>query len=342
MKQRFFEVFHKILYFSKQHKRAINVTVQVVVSAVLIYQLLRLIDIPEMVILFSNVNAFYFILLLALITFDRIFMAYKWHFLLKVKDRSISFLTVIKTYYIGTFIGFFLPATIGGDIVRVVKLRSDKHKGSDIMYYVILERMLGFAASAILATVTALFLIFLFKLKIWIFLLIAGAILVLFIILILFSFNRLVINKIDRNERLAGNFIFSRLKKIYVSYADYKNHKGLLVLFLVLSILEQMVPVVANYLMGLMLNLDIPLMYFLLVIPLVQLISRIPVSFEGIGINEGLMVYFFGLLGLSKTGAFSIGLLGHIAVIFATLPGLYFYFRDFRTLISKKNNKDII
>jgi len=63
----------------------------------------------------------------------------------------------------------------------------------------------------------------------------------------------------------------------------------------------------------------------------VQLISRIPISFEGLGVNEGLLVYFFSLLGLSKTGAFTIGLLGHIAIIIATLPALFFYIKDIKT-----------
>ena len=147
----------------------------------------------------------------------------------------------------------------------------------------------------------------------------------------LISFSEVIVQKIDKNERLSKNLLFSKFKKLYLSYAEYKNHKGLLSLFLALSILEQLAAVIGTYLACRALNLSIPFIYFLLIIPLVQLISRIPISFEGLGVNEGLLVYFFSLLGLSKTGAFTIGLLGHIAIIIATLPALFFYIKDIKT-----------
>jgi uncharacterized protein (TIRG00374 family) len=340
MKHRFNFIFHRLLKFLKGRKRIFNFVIQLAVSIILIILLLRWISINDMLSLFRNINIYYFILLLALVTFDRIFMAYKWHLLLKIKDTNISLVSAIRTYYIGTFIGSFLPTTVGGDIVRVLKLHSEKRKGTDILSSVILERMLGFIASAILAPIAAIFLISLFNLKIWHFFVIAGALLFFFIILMLIPFSEAIFRKIDKNEKLSRNFLFNKLKNLYLSYTKYKNNKGTLILFLVLSILEQLVPVIGNYLACRALNLSIPFVYFLLIIPLVQLISRIPISFEGFGVNEGLLIYFFSLLGLSKTGAFTIGLLGHIAIIIATLPALFFYFKDIKTSFEHVRRED--
>ncbi len=331
MKRRFNFIFKRPLEFLKRRKRIFNFIIQLVVSIILITLLLRWVNIGDMISLFKNINIYYFILLLALVTLDRIFMAYKWHLLLKIKDTSISLVSAIRTYYIGTFIGSFLPTTVGGDIVRVLKLHSEKRKGTDVLSSVILERMLGFIASAVLAPIAALFLISFFKLNIGRFLGIAGVLLFLFIILMLIPFSEAIFRKIDKNEKLSRNFLFNKFRNLYLSYAKYKNNKNILILFLALSILEQLVPVIGNYLASRALNLSIPFVYFLLIVPLVQLISRIPISFEGFGVNEGLLVYFFSLLGLSKTGAFTIGLLGHIAIIIATLPALFFYFKDIKT-----------
>ena len=157
MKRRFNIIIHSLLELIKRRKRRFNIIIQLVVSIVLIILLLRLINIPDMFSLLKNVNPYYFILLLALITFDRIFMAYKWHLLLRIKDMSISVFSVIKIYYVGTFIGFFLPTTVGGDMVRVLKLHSEKRRGTDVLSSVIMERILGFIASAILAPIAALF-----------------------------------------------------------------------------------------------------------------------------------------------------------------------------------------
>jgi uncharacterized protein (TIRG00374 family) len=284
-----------------------------------------------MVLLFKNINILYLILLLALITADRILMAYKWHLLLKVRDIGVSLTGAIRIYYIATFVGFFLPTTVGGDIVRIIKIRSEKHKGADALSSVVLERMLGFIASAIFASAAALLLVFYLKLNVWNFFLIAGAVLLIFTSIVLVMFNGRVAGKIESNKRLSENFILNKLLGAYKSYLQYRRHKKTLVMFFVLSMIEQMAPVIGNYLAGMALNLKIPFIYFLLIMPVIQLITRIPVSFEGLGVTEGLLVYFFLLLGLSKTDAFSVGLLGHIAVIVATLPALFFYIRDIKT-----------
>ncbi len=339
MKHRFNITIHNIREFIKRRKRIFNIIIQLAVSIILIILLLRLINIADMISLLKNVNPYYFILLLALITLDRIFMAYKWHLLLKIKDMSISLFSTIRIYYIGTFIGFFLPTTVGGDMVRVLKLHSEKQRGTDALSSVILERILGFIASAVLAPIAALFLISFFKLNVWRFLWIAGIVLFLFTILMLISFSENIVRKIDRSEKLSKNFLFNKFKKLYLSYAEYKNHKGILALFSALSVLEQIAPVIGNYLACRALNLSIPFIYFLLIIPLVQLISRIPISFEGIGVNEGLLVYFFSLLSLSRTSAFTIGLLGHIAIIIATLPALFFYIRDIKTSFNQSRRE---
>ena len=339
MKRKFKIFVSNLLEFIKQRRRRFNLIIQIVISVALIILLLRLINISDMFSLLKRANLYYFILLLALVTVDRIFMAYKWHLLLKVKDKSISLFSAIKTYYIGTLAGFFLPTTVGGDMVRVLKLRSEKKSGTDVLSSVIMERMLGFIASAILAPIAALFLISFLELDVWRFLWIAGAFLLFFIVLIVISFSGFIVRKIDRSKKLSGNIFFGKFKKLYLSYAEYKNHKGLLAVFLILSILEQIMPVIGNYLACRALNLSVPFVYFLLIIPLIQLVSRIPISFEGIGVNEGLLVYFFTLLGLSTTGAFTIGLLGHIALIIAALPALYFYIRDIKNSYRRSMHK---
>jgi uncharacterized protein (TIRG00374 family) len=340
MKRKFKIFISNLLEFIKRRRRRFNLIIQILISVVLIILLLRLINISDMFALLKSVNLYYFILLLALVTADRIFMAYKWHLLLKVKDKSISLFSAIKTYYIGTLAGFFLPTTVGGDMIRVLKLRSEKKSGTDVLSSVIMERMLGFIASAIVAPIAALFLISFLELDVWRFLWIAGAFLFFFIVLIVISLSGFLVRKIDRSKKLSKNILFGKFKKLYLSYVEYKNHKGLLAAFLILSILEQMMPVIGNYLACRALNLSVPFVYFLLIIPLIQLISRIPISFEGIGVNEGLLVYFFVLLGLSKTGAFTIGLLGHIALIIAALPALYFYIRDIKNSYYRSRHED--
>lgn len=296
--------------------------IQLTISIGLIVLLLNIIDLKKVIVLLKGLNIWFFLLLLILITLDRFFMAYKWHLLLKAKDLDISYLDSVRVYYLSTFASFFLPTTVGADIFRVYKLHVEKKEGANILSSVIVERMLGFIASAFVAVLGVALLIFLLGLEVWALLWYAIIFLVFFTLVFISSF---FIHKI---------FIFEKIAGFYKSYREYKGKRGLLYIFVILSSIEQLAPVAGNYLAALALGLDIPFMYFLAVIPIVQLLNRIPISLNGIGINEGLLVYFFSILNLDKADGFSVGLIGQAGVLASVLPAIFYLFG--KGLLKKK------
>lgn len=305
-------------------KPSIKFFIQLIVSLGLIVALLKIVNPGKVVVLLGSINIWFFILLLLLITFDRIFMAYKWHLLMKAMNIKTSIYDAIRVYYIGTFASFFLPTTVGADLVRVYKLHSEKQEGTKVFSSVIIERLLGLIASALVAVLGILFLIYILKLDIWLFFWSAVLLLILFIIIFIFSFyTHFVFGR--RVKQWMKEFpLFEKLKKVYKIYTEYKNKKPLLLFFIILSCLEQLVAVIGDWLASYALGLSIPFIYFLAVVPIVQLFNRIPVSFNGIGVNEALLVYFFALLGLQESAAFTIGLIGHVAILLSVLPVVFY------------------
>lgn len=293
--------------------------IQFIISICIIILLLKIVNPVQVIRLLGNIDPWPFMLLLLVITLDRIFMAYKWYLLLKARGVKVSIYDTVRIYYIGTFASFFLPTTIGADLVRVYKLHNEKKDGVKILSSVILERMLGFIASALVASVGILSLIYILKLDLWRFLWISVIIFMSFIFFLIMSFNSHYIFK-----RLRKGAIYERLDGLYRAYMDYKDNKMLLVVFIILSSLEQLVPVIANYIAAYAIGLYVPILYFLAIIPIVQLFTKMPISFNGIGINEGLLVYFFSLLGLQKSNAFTIGLVGHAAILLSVLPVMFY------------------
>lgn len=304
---------------------------QLLVSGGLVLLLLLIIDVKEMFSLIRNINFIFFVCIIGLFSVDRMLMAYKWNLLLKVKGMNIPLKEVVKVYYMGTFMGLFLPTTVGIDVIRGYKLFRDGYQGSDVVSSIIIERFLGFIASAILALISSTLLLFVLDFDIaHIFYLSFG----LFVGLILIFILSMKIHIFAKLDRVKSVFI-QKLNKLYNSYRMYQSHKKILVIFLLLSLIEQLVPVFANYLASCALNLSIPLWIFFLVMPIVQLIARMPIpSFNSLGVIEGLMAYLFSILHLSTTHAVTIGLIGQIAILLATLPGIYFIFTT-KTKVSR-------
>ena len=63
------------------------------------------------------------------------------------------------------------------------------------------------------------------------------------------------------------------------------------------------------------LNLPVPLWYLMLFIPLVHILSALPLSFAGLGVREGGYVAFLALIGVGKDQALAFGLLWSALVL---------------------------
>jgi uncharacterized membrane protein YbhN (UPF0104 family) len=69
------------------------------------------------------------------------------------------------------------------------------------------------------------------------------------------------------------------------------------------------------------LNLLVPVWYLMLAIPLIHILSALPVSFGGVGVRESGYVLFFTLVGVSKDEALAFGALWSALVLGANLLG---------------------
>ena len=70
----------------------------------------------------------------------------------------------------------------------------------------------------------------------------------------------------------------------------------------------------------------------ILLIPLVMLVSTLPVSIAGWGVREGAMILAFDLLNILPSDALFVSILFGIVVAISTIPGLIFWFMVGRDL----------
>jgi uncharacterized protein (TIRG00374 family) len=272
------------------------------------------------------------LLLLALVVAlaDRVLMAYKWGVLLQAKKIQIPLASLTSSYLISNFLGVFLPATVGGDALRAYAVSRDGHKFSDVVSSIIVERLLGFVAlfllalasvgiglltvgQNLLAEVRDLF---------WVFLLLLCAATVL----ILLSLNRGIAHGAQQWLRTLGinwskSGLILKLAAVYQSYQSYRYSPKHLAAFLALTVLENLFPVLWTYLLALAFQLHIPVLYFFILVPIVLVLVRLPISLDGFGIQEGTFVFFLSLVGVAQSEALLLGLASHFVALASILPG---------------------
>lgn len=261
------------------------------------------------------------VVVLLLLTLDRVLMAAKWWLLLRARGLPVSLWGSLRAYYVASFAGLFLPMTLGADAVRVMTL--PRAAGvSELVASIAVERGIGAGAQAILA-VLALGLLAreagLVGGELW--WAVGGT---FFAVVILFPLSFALAGWGSRwldREGIPGKV----LGPLLTAYAAYRAHPRVLWGFFGLTLLEGFFPVTIHFVAARALDLQLPFLLFLATIPIVFLVGRLPVSLGGIGVVESSFVYLASVLGVTPADGFAIALLAEAALLVSLLPGAVAY-----------------
>jgi uncharacterized protein (TIRG00374 family) len=261
----------------------------------------------------------------------------RWQILLKAQDFSFSITELLRLTLIGIFFNNFLLGTNGGDIIKAYYIGKEakKNKAAAILT-IFVDRIVGFLSFLVLATVM-IFLNFnnpqlrnLLR-----FLGICYSIIFLGLIVAL---------NIRKTKKLFS-FIerFSKVKNIlgelYQALDMYRSRKKHLATAFLMSLSAQFFLVYAIFLLSNSLSIKaITFFNYLTLVPVIQTISSVPVSFSGLGITEGAYVYFLTPLGISMEKSFALSFLARVFNIFWGLTGAGVYLMsDIRLSSAKKS-----
>ena len=78
--------------------------------------------------------------------------------------------------------------------------------------------------------------------------------------------------------------------------------------------------------LGVGMSLELP--YYVLFVPVISLVSMIPISIAGLGVQEGAFVYLFSLTEMNLAMILSMALLVRMLVVVSVLPGAILYLQE--------------
>lgn len=281
----------------------------------------------------TDLNLKYIVLAYALGVIDRILMAYKWNILLRAKEIWISLKDITITYLSASFLGLFMPATVGADAIRAYAVAKEDYSTSDVVSSIFMERLLGMIALMmfVLGSVVLSFFVlsqeFVSSIQNVFWVVLAGTVALGGLLWI--SMNKVLLHRVaDFFQRWEGRGPERALKKarsFYSSYATYRENVRDIISFFMLSCFENLFPIFWSFCVSLSFSIDLPLLYFFIVVPIAVMLRRIPISIGGIGVHEGTYVYVLSLIGISTSEALLLGITTHILSVAIILPGAIFF-----------------
>ncbi len=309
------------------HKSKLLTYGRLTLGLILITLLIARVDRQAVIATFTHLRMDYYLFALTLFFLSIVVSAYRWQLILSATGASPTIGQLTAINLIGNFFSNFLPTAVGGDVVRIAELtyqgRSDYHHN---ISSVMLDRLVGLISLAIMAAIA----------------LIAGfstvqnetiRIIVLAAIVGLASgwflfFNKALIRKFQWLVRLPG---LHRLEptciRLYQSLYDLHSRQQLLRSSVAISLGLQIIEVIAVLLMARSLGIQLSALYFFLFLPLIWLITMIPLSLNGLGLREGAFTFFFGLVGVAAPAAVALSFLVYSARLCSGLVGGLLYAR---------------
>jgi uncharacterized protein (TIRG00374 family) len=259
-----------------------------------------------------------------LVLVDRALMAYRWWALLApLGDRRPPLRTVMRIFFVSTFVGTFLPASIGGDVVRAWSLSREDVSPTLSVASVVLDRLLGIAGILLMAAVGLGLVPELARnaaVELALVMTSTGCVLVLALI---FS--------VRLDEALRGQLgrlparLASLLEKGLSGLQVYRKAHGVLLAVLLASGAVQVLRILQAWLLGIGVGINAPLAVYFGFIPIILLVMLLPITINGLGTSQLAFAWTFSQVGVATSDAVALSVLFVGLGIIGNLPGGLLY-----------------
>ena len=255
---------------------------------------------------------------------DRVLMSYKWGLLLAIRGYSISLARKLMVYCSAMMWGLALPSTVGADGIRVILVRRFGVRVDDTLATILVERGIGF----IVALLTAVASLILLRTmvpddRVYDYMLALGVAALLGAITILvFSFTDNALNSLLRlvPKRFADSKAVRLLERLHEAYVSLASDRPRIAAFSVLTLIEHIVVIVCYALVARALEVQFNPVFMFAAVPLAILVSRLPVSLDGIGVYEGIFIAIMALGGVQPADALAVSLAARALQVVVWFP----------------------
>ena len=235
---------------------------------------------------------------------------YSWQLIFKKQRIKVSFTKSLKIYLIGYYYGVITPGYTG-ELVRIPYLKEESKEPTGklfintfievVLHTMSLNFMMIFGTILIIEELPIAFPI-------------ATAYLLVQLVIYIYLFKK------ERGENLF-NFLINLLtpKKIRhhllkftgTFYNDFPRLRDLVLPF-ILGIPEWILIYSSIYILGIPLGITVPYFEFILIYPIANVISFIPITMAGLGTREAALILLFSFYGVPAQSALVLSLAGHI------------------------------
>ncbi len=310
-------------------KKHLLTLLKVLVSLVLITYLFVRMDLGQVYLVLRSANFLYLLPAGLLFLLAMTNSALKWYILLRAQRVRVPFSAILSYTYVGFFFNNFLPANVGGDVMRGYGLARYTERTAEAAVSVILDRIVGLLVFMTSAAVSAAVAVLIMDHKE-----LQGVELAAFLGLGFVAAG--LAGMLSRRARALLGKVFNwgpltALSPVYRRISEaldaYRYSYGALLAAFWVSLLTLVLTNVTDYLIAESLGGGIALIYIFIFNPIIAFVLLVPISIGGLGVTQAIYPFFYGLVGIPGSFAFSVSLIKQLIIYATSLVGGVLWWR---------------
>ena len=263
-------------------------------------------------------------LLVAVVLIDRLLAAGRWLLLVRASGIDLPPWLGVRLFLVSSFLGSVLPAGVGGDVARAWELANRTGHTGEALAVTVVDRWLGLASVlAIGAVGTTL------RTDVQVDPRVAAALYVLLGGVLLAGAAGLLADRLAAAVLPAGRALRVISRPVGV-IRRFPRHGSAVALVVASSFAMQTLRIVLAWLIGVGLEMDVPLAYYLVIMPIGIVSILLPISIGGFGPAQGLVIWMLRPAGVPDELSFAMSTLYLGLGLVANLPGAVLFLHSRR------------
>lgn len=291
--------------------------IKYIIPFILVGIALRNVNMRELWQVITNANPVVWFCSFMMTIITLVFGTFRWRLFLGVFKQGISAWSLFILNIISVFYNTFVPGNFAGDIVKGVRVKSDTNTFSSAFASVFMDRLFGLLGLVLLAAIS---MVFSFGTLLQIHFAWYGIAALCLFLSVFVIFSKPVLSQFKLLEPLLGTY-YKKINNFIMAIQLYWGRKDVLFYGFSLTLAAHMAMILGVFLISRSLGGDVSFRYFMLFIPVIHLISYLPISVGGLGVREAGYVLLFSRVGLSDEQALSMSLLFFLNLVLLALLG---------------------
>jgi len=248
------------------------------------------------------------------------FQAVRWRLLLKANGYDVPLGRTFRVTWAGCFFNQILPGSVGGDVAKALIVSKGAERKAGVFGTVLLDRLVGLATVVLIAGIAILPVLDRPALRPVVWLIVAlirggaaGAA----------AYFSPALRRWPPVQRLKSRLPFRRAIEEVDDVLKTMHHApGTILRTMALSAAGQAATILAIYALAVSLGVgNVRVGDFFLLEPIVFLVTAVPVSVGGWGVEQVAYVKLFGMAGMAANEAVALSVLYKLAALVIALPG---------------------